>query len=165
MECQGLNSEPCGEEGCGDVFVLGKQIGPLVWRSAPSPRGKPAAWLGPGEASGPFPACPAAGERVHGLAWGLAFLSGFLSIRRSAMFFWPRSPLRFLWGNGNATKLLVAIPMFHSWKRGSHLLHELLGIGPFCSSAQAQWVVFVTLGIAINGLSEVIISPGMGSCF
>ena len=67
-------------EGGGDVFVLGKQIGSLVMRSAPIPRGKPATWLVPSWVEGPFPACPTIGKLSCGLAWDLAFLSDFLSV-------------------------------------------------------------------------------------
>ena len=67
-------------EGGGDVFVLGKQIGSLVLRSAPIPRGKSATWLVPSWVEGPFPACPTIGKLFRGLAWGLAFLSDFLSV-------------------------------------------------------------------------------------
>lgn len=139
-------------------WALGLEIGP-------QPPWKASHLTGPKRGFGPLPSPSCRWEAFPWLSLGLGFSFRILVNTKFCHVFWPCSPLRFLWGNGNATKLLVAIPMFHSWKRGSHLLHELLGIGPFCSSAQAQWVVFVTLGIAINGLREVIISPGMGFCF
>lgn len=131
MECQRLNSKPYGEEGCRDVFVLGKQIASLVLQSAPSHLG------GSNLGLRPLPSLSYHWEAFPWLSLGLGFSFRFLVSMKFCHVFWLCSPLRFLWGNGNATKLLVAIPMFHSWKLGSHLLHELLGIGLFCSSAQA----------------------------
>lgn len=83
MECQGLNSKLYGEERCGHVSVLGKQIGSLVFRSALSPCGEPATWMGLTWAPGPILASSAIGK----LSQGLDFLSDFLLVLSSAMVF------------------------------------------------------------------------------
>lgn len=98
-------------------------------------------------------------EAFSGLGFSFRIVVKFCHV------FWPCFPLRFLWRNGNVTKLLVAVPMFRSWKLGSRLLHELLGIGLFCSSAQTWWVVFVVLANAINNLGEIFSHQEMGCYF
>lgn len=82
-ERQGLNSRLYGEERCGHVSVLGKQIGSLVFRSTHSHYGEPATWMGLAWAPGPIPASSA----IRKLSQGLAFLSDFLSVLSFAMVF------------------------------------------------------------------------------
>lgn len=137
----------------------GSKLGPWFGDRPPAPAAsQPPGWVQARFQAPSQPTLPLG--KLLWLSLGLGFSFIFLVNMKFCHVFWPCSPLRFLWGSGNATKLLVAIPMFRSWKLGSHLLHELLGIGPFCSSAQAQCVVFVMLAIAITGLSEVLPHQG-----
>lgn len=137
MECQGLNSKPYGEEGVWRCLCIREANWALGFEISPQPPWKASHLVGSKLGLRPLPSLSYHWEAFPWLSLGLGFSFSFLVSMKFCRVFWLCSALRFLWGNGNATKLLVAIPMFHSWKLGSHLLHELLGIGLFCFSAQA----------------------------
>ena len=137
MECQGLNSKPYGEEGVWRCLCIREANWVLGFEIGPQPPWKASHLVGSKLGLRPLPSLSYHWEAFPWLSLGLGFSFSFLVSMKFCHVFWLCSALRFLWGNGNATKLLVAIPMFHSWKLGSHLLHELLGIGLFCFSAQA----------------------------
>lgn len=94
---------------------------------------------------------------------GLGFSFRFLVSIKLCHDFWPCSPLRFLWGNGNVTKLLGATFVFQSWKLGPIFYTSYSELECFVPVPKVgRGHIFVTLVTTINSLCEVTAHPDDG---